>query len=291
MSQALKKLINLMELEKIEEGLFRGQSEDLGLPQVFGGQVVGQALYAAKQTIADNRYVNSFHSYFLRPGDSHKPIVYDVESIRDGGSFSTRRVSTIQQGKPIFYMTVSFQEFEEGFEHQDMMPEVPFPNDLISQDEILKKLAPKLPEPLRTLALRETPFEARPVQYFSPFGYEKAPAERYVWYRSRGEMPSDPFLHQYLLGYISDFDFLPTSLQPYGLGFMDPSLQVATIDHSMWFHRPFRVDDWLLYAIESPSASGGRGFVRGKMFNMSGQLVASSVQEGVIRQKRIKSNK
>lgn len=291
MSQALTDLINLMKLEKIEEGLFRGQSEDLGLPQVFGGQVVGQALYAAKQTVVESRHINSFHSYFLRPGDSHKPIVYDVENIRDGGSFSTRRVSAIQNGKPIFYMTVSFQEFEEGFEHQDSMPDVPFPDELVSQDEIIKKFASKLPEPIKTFALRETPFEARPVQYFSPFGHPKAPAERYVWYRSRGKIAADPFLHQYLLGYISDFDFLPTSLQPYGLGFLQPELQVATIDHSMWFHRPFSVDNWLLYAVESPSASGGRGFVRGKIFNTNGQLVASSVQEGVIRKKRTKHTK
>ncbi|MBN6361652.1 acyl-CoA thioesterase II [Providencia huaxiensis] len=286
MSPELQNLISLIELEKIEEGIFRGQSEDLGLPQVFGGQVVGQAMYAAKQTIPEERAINSFHSYFLRPGDSSRPIVYDVEILRDGGSFSARRVSAIQNGKPIFFMTASFQSQEEGYNHQNLMPDVPPPTSLISQDDIVQSLADKLPESVKKYALRPTPFEFRPVEFYSPF--DSAPQEpfRYIWFKAKGQLPDLPSLHHYLLGYASDYNFLPAALQPHGRGFMERDLQVATIDHSMWFHRPFKIDDWLLYAVESPSASGGRGFVKGQIYNLQGDLVATAVQEGVIRHRQ-----
>ncbi|NHB88150.1 acyl-CoA thioesterase II [Photorhabdus tasmaniensis] len=285
MSKSLKNLINLMNLEKIEEGIYRGQSKDLGFPQVFGGQVIGQALYAAKQTVVDDRMSNSFHSYFLRPGDSNKPIVYDVEILRDGGSFSARRVSAIQNGKPIFYMTASFQSHEESFEHQNIMPDVPYPEELIPQDEIVKKMSHLLPQKMQNIFLRPCPLEMRPVKYYSPFNCPPEEPVRYVWFRSNGDMPADPFMHQYLLGYASDFNFLPTALQPHGVGFLEKNIQIATIDHSMWFHRPFKLDDWLLYAIDSPSASGARGFVRGQIYNHQGVLVASTVQEGLIRKR------
>ncbi|MBS9431823.1 MULTISPECIES: acyl-CoA thioesterase II [Photorhabdus] len=285
MSKSLQNLINLMKLEKIEEGIYRGQSKDLGFPQVFGGQVIGQALYAAKQTVVDDRMGNSFHSYFLRPGDSHKPIVYDVEILRDGGSFSARRVSAIQNGKPIFYMTASFQSHEEGFEHQNIMPDVPYPEELIPQNEIVKKMSHLLPQKMQNILLFPCPLEMRPVKYHSPFNCPPEEPIRYVWFRSNGNMPDDPFIHQYLLGYASDFNFLPTALQPHGVGFLEKNIQIATIDHSMWFHRPFKLDDWLLYAIDSPSASGARGFVRGQIYNREGVLVASTVQEGLIRKR------
>ncbi|AJI82384.1 acyl-CoA thioesterase [Yersinia enterocolitica] len=287
MSQALKKLLDLLFLEKIEEGIFRGQSEDLGLRQVFGGQVVGQAIYAAKQTVPTDRVVHSFHSYFLRPGDSSKPIIYDVETLRDGNSFSARRVSAIQNGKPIFYMTASFQSQEEGFEHQNTMPDVPPPEGLMSETDIARKFAHLIPEKVRDKFIGHQPIEMRPVKFHNPLQGSTAEPNRYVWFKANGEMPDDLRVHQYLLGYASDFNFLPTALQPHGIGFLEPGVQIATIDHSMWFHRPFRLDDWLLYAVESTSASGARGFVRGQIYNREGVLVASTVQEGVIRLHRL----
>lgn len=283
MSQALEKLLDLLFLEKIEEGLFRGQSEDLGLRQVFGGQVVGQAIYAAKQTVPIDRVVHSFHSYFLRPGDSSKPIIYDVETLRDGNSFSARRVSAIQNGKPIFYMTASFQSQEEGLEHQNTMPDVPPPEGLMSETDIARQFAHLIPEKVREKFIGNQPIEMRPVKFHNPLQGSIAEPNRYVWFKANGEMPDDLRVHQYLLGYASDFNFLPTALQPHGIGFLEPGVQIATIDHSMWFHRPFRLDEWLLYAVESTSASGARGFVRGQIYNREGVLVASTVQEGVIR--------
>lgn len=285
MSQILQNLLELLNLEKIEEGLFRGQSEDLGLRQVFGGQVVGQALYAAKQTVAAERSVHSFHSYFLRPGDSSKPIVYDVETLRDGKSFSTRRVSAIQHGKPIFYMTASFQSLEQGFEHQNTMPDVPPPEGLLSESEIVQQLSPMLPKKVRDNFTGQKPIEMRPVKFHNPLKGNIEEPSRHVWLRANGTMPDDLRIHQYLLGYASDFNLLPTALQPHGVGFLEPGMQVATIDHSMWFHRPFRIDNWLLYAVESSSASGARGFVRGQFYTRDGVLVATTVQEGVIRQR------
>ncbi|AJR00229.1 MULTISPECIES: acyl-CoA thioesterase II [Hafnia] len=285
MSQALKNLLDLLDLEKIEEGIYRGQSEDLGLRQVFGGQVVGQALYAAKQTVPLERNIHSFHSYFLRPGDSSQPIIYDVENLRDGNSFSARRVKAVQHGKPIFYMTASFQTAEEGFEHQNVMPEVPAPESLKSESEIANSMAHLIPESVREKFTCEKPLEMRPVTFHNPLMGKVEEPIRNVWFKANGEMPDDPRIHQYLLGYASDFNFLPTALQPHGKGFLEPGMQVATIDHSMWFHRPFRLDDWLLYAVESTSASGARGFVRGQFYNRAGELIASTVQEGVIRQR------
>ncbi|MDX6910799.1 acyl-CoA thioesterase II [Hafnia paralvei] len=285
MSQALKNLLDLLDLEKIEEGIYRGQSEDLGLRQVFGGQVVGQALYAAKQTVPLERNIHSFHSYFLRPGDSSQPIIYDVENLRDGNSFSARRVKAVQHGKPIFFMTASFQTAEEGFEHQNVMPEVPAPESLKSESEIANSMAHLIPESVREKFTCEKPLEMRPVTFHNPLMGTVEEPIRNVWFKANGEMPDDPRIHQYLLGYASDFNFLPTALQPHGKGFLEPGMQVATIDHSMWFHRPFRLDDWLLYAVESTSASGARGFVRGQFYNRAGELIASTVQEGVIRQR------
>ena len=286
MSQALKKLLDLLFLEKIEEGIFRGQSEDLGLRQVFGGQVVGQAIYVAKQTVPAERAVHSFHSYFLRPGDSSKPIIYDVETLRDGNSFSARRVSAIQNGKPIFYMTASFQSPEEGFEHQNTMPDAPPPEGLMSETDIARQFTQMIPEKVREKFIGHQPIEMRPVKFHNPLQGSVEEPNRYVWFRANGTMPDDLQVHQYLLGYASDFNFLPTALQPHGIGFLEPGVQIATIDHSMWFHRPFRLDDWLLYAVESTSASGARGFVRGQIYDREGILVASTVQEGVIRMHR-----
>lgn len=283
MSLALKNLLTLLNLEKIEEGLFRGQSEDLGLRQVFGGQVVGQALYAAKETVPEERLVHSFHSYFLRPGDSQKPIIYDVEVLRDGNSFSARRVAAIQNGKPIFYMTASFQAPEDGFEHQKTMPDAPGPDELKSETEIARSVAHLLPPLLKEKFINDRPLEVRPVEFHNSLKGHVAPPTRQVWIRANGELQDDLRVHQYLLGYASDLNFLPVALQPYGIGFLEKGIQIATIDHSMWFHRPFNINEWLLYNVESTSASGARGFVRGEFYTQDGVLVASTVQEGVMR--------
>lgn len=285
MSQVLDDLLNLLELETIEEGLYRGQSQDLGFAALFGGQVMGQALSAAKKTVADDRQVHSLHSYFLRPGDAHKPIVYDVKNIRDGKSLSTRQVQAIQYGKPIFYMTASFQGEATGVEHQTPMPDVPGPDGLISDLDVHRAHADRIPPALRTKFTNDKPILMRFVTDYNPFNPQKSEPKRYLWLKSNGDMPDDPSVHKYLLAYASDFNFLPTALQPHGLSFAHPKLQIATIDHGMWFHRNFRMDDWLLYAIDSPSASNERGLVRGQLFNRKGELVASTIQEGVIRKR------
>ncbi len=283
MSQVLQELLQLLELEKIEEGLFRGQSQDLGFRVVFGGQVIGQALFAAKETVPMDRLVHSFHCYFLRPGDVTCPIVYDAENIRDGKSFSTRRVRAIQHGKTVFYLTASFQRSEEGFEHQDEMPDVPGPDGLLSEVEYARKYRHFIPESVREKFTTDKPIEMRPVTLHNPMMPEITEPVRYLWTRTNGALPDDPNVHKYMLAYASDFNFLPTATQPHGVSFMTPGLKMATIDHAMWFHRDFRFDDWLLYAIDSPSASGARGLVRGRYFTREGKLVASTTQEGLLR--------
>ncbi|WP_325893484.1 acyl-CoA thioesterase II [Grimontia sp. NTOU-MAR1] len=283
MSTKLEELLALLKLEKIEEGLYRGQSENLGLPQVYGGQVIGQALSAAKATVAGDRFVHSFHSYFLRPGDPEKPIVYDVENLRDGQSFSTRRVKAVQYGKPIFYLTASYHMNEPGFDHQFAMPQVPGPEGLMSEQELVESIAEHLPKKVTETFGRERPIEVRPVVVVNPLAPEKLEAKQYIWIRANGKMIDDPRVHQYLLAYASDWGFLVTALQPHGVTLMSPGIKMATIDHAMWFHREFRMDEWLLFAINSPSASDSRGLVRGEIYNQKGELVASAVQEGLMR--------
>ncbi|GAD01085.1 acyl-CoA thioesterase II [Agarivorans albus] len=285
MSKVLKDLLELLSLERIEEGLFRGHSQDLGFGAVFGGQVMGQALSAAKETVSEKRQVHSFHSYFLRPGDPNHRIVYDIESIRDGRSVSTRRVKAIQFGKPIFYMTASFQQPSTGFEHQDEMPDVAAPEELQSEQEYAFQLRDMLPDAVRDKFICDKPLEMRPVEFVNPLQPEKLAAKRCVWFKANGQMPDDGRIHRYLLAYASDFNFLPTALQPHGRSFIEPQMQTATIDHSMWFHHDFRLDEWLLYVVDSPAASNGRGLVRGQFFTRDGKLVASTIQEGVIRER------
>ena len=286
MSKVLDGLLALLALEKIEEGLFRGQSQDLGLRAVFGGQVMGQALSAAKQTVETGRQVHSFHSYFLRPGDVTRPIVYDVENIRDGQTVSTRRVKAIQNGKPIFYLNASFQIEAEGFEHQAQMPEgITPPEQLKSELELVRPYEQMIPAALRDKILCEKPIEIRPVTLVDPIRPDVHEPLRYTWFKANGPVPDDQRVHNYLLAYASDFHFLFAALQPHGVSYWEPDMQVATIDHSMWFHRDFRFDDWLLYVVDSPSASSGRGLVRGQFFTRDGVLVASTMQEGVIRRR------
>lgn len=284
MSVVLDELVKLLALERIEENLFRGQSQDLGWGTVFGGQVLGQALSAAAQTVDPSRSVHSLNAYFLRPGDVSRPIVYDVDRIRDGKSFATRRVVAIQKGEAIFNMAASFQIREEGFEHQDEMPEAPAPESCPSDRDRYKPIAKKLPPLLRERLLAEHPFDIRiagPSQ--DPFRPKKQPPHRLAWIKATGSLPDDPSLHAYLLAYASDHAFVTTALLPHGATWLSAGMQVASLDHVMWFHRPFRIDQWLLHVMDGPSASGARGLVRGRVFTQDGKLVASTAQEGVLR--------
>lgn len=283
-SAVLDELVALLRLERIEENLFRGQSQDLGWGTVFGGQVLGQALSAAVQTVPPERDVHSLHAYFLRPGDVAKPIVYDVDRIRDGTSFTTRRVVAIQAGRPIFNLAASFQKREAGFEHQDPMPEVPPPEGLRTDQEHFATYADRLPPLLRERALAARPFDVRPVDPpGSPFEPVAGPPLRRTWLRTAGRLPDDPALHRYLLAYASDYSLLTTALLPHAVTWLTPGMQVASIDHVMWFHQPFRVDEWLLHVMHSPKAHGARGLVTGSVYARDGRLVASTAQEGLTR--------
>jgi acyl-CoA thioesterase-2 len=279
----LEDLLALLKLERIEVNLFRGQSQDLGWGNVFGGQVLGQALSAAAQTVPDDRTVHSMHGYFLRVGDASKPIVYDVDFSRDGKSFTTRRVVAIQNGKPIFNLAASFQKQETGFEHQSQMPDAPDPEGLESELELALRNIDRIPPAFRAQATAPRPIEIRPVDPINPLRPRKAPPHRKVWYRTIAQLPDELSVHQYLLAYTSDFGFVTTAMQPHGVSWLNPKMQVASLDHAMWFHRPFRLDDWVLYVVDSPTASGARGLARGQFFTRDGRLVASAVQEGLMR--------
>lgn len=281
----LKDLVDLLALERIDPDRFRGASQDLGWGAIFGGQVFGQAMSAAAQTVSADRVVHSAHGYFIRAGELKKPIVYEVGRLRDGKSFSTRRVVALQDDEAIFSLAASFQIDEPGLDHQDEMPAVPAPESLRSESELALAFAGALPEGLRARAAAPRPVEIRPVDLRNPFAPTARAPTRRLWYRVVDRLPNDPALHRYLLAYASDFSFLGTALDPHGVSFMTPGMQVASIDHAVWFHRPFRVDDWLLYDIESPSAAGARGIVRGRFFDRAGRLVASTVQEGLIRKR------
>ena len=282
MDQRLKDLLQLLELEQLELNLFRGTSRDIGSPQVFGGQVLGQALSAASATVED-RMVHSLHAYFLRRGDCNAPIIYEVDRSLDGHSFSNRRIVAIQHGQQIFNMTASFQVAESGFEHQIRMPHVPAPDSLPDSAGPPSQLLARVPERVRRFHEQPRPFEFRPVQpieYMRP--RREAPA-REIWFRTVGVLPDDEMLHRRLLAYVSDFFLLDTATLPHGTSLLTPTVVMASIDHAMWFHRPLRVDDWLLYAMQSPSASGARGFSRANVFSRDGRLVASAAQEGLLR--------
>ena len=284
MRDVLGELLVLLRLERIEERIFRGQSQDLGWGAVFGGQVLGQSLSAAAQTVPDKRHVHSMHAYFLRQGDARYPIVYEVDPIRDGTSFTTRRVVATQRGQAIFSLSASFQRDEPGFDHAATMPTgVPGPDELESEQDLARRVADKIPEPLRAQALADRPIEIRAVQQWSLLKPKKLPPRRQLWYRANGRLPDDPAVHRYLLAYASDFNFLPTAMMPHGVSWLTPGMQVASLDHAMWFHRPFRFDEWLLYDVESPSASGARGLVLGRFYDRAGALVASVAQEGLMR--------
>jgi len=284
MSEVLEQLITVLQLKQIDSQHFEGCSEDLGFKHVFGGQVCGQAMMAAYQTV-DNLVAHSMHGYFLRPGDHSLPIQYETQILRDGGTFSARRVIATQHNKEIFTLNVSFQKPEQGLSHQFDMPETTEPETLLSELEIRRRFKHLIPKKLQAQFTCDRPIEIRPVK---PIDYSnpdiRAPYKQ-NWFRAVDKLPDDLALHQCILSYASDFGLLGTSMLPHGVSFAQKGMQVASLDHAIWFHRPFRIDDWLLYDMDSPSASQGRGFNRGNIYNQNGELVASVCQEALIRKK------
>ncbi|HCH62566.1 MAG: acyl-CoA thioesterase II [Deltaproteobacteria bacterium] len=284
-AQALQELLTHFDLERVDETLFRGTSRDPGWGRIYGGQVLGQALVAASRTVPLDRHAHSLHAYFLRPGNASLPVDYIVDPIRNGRSFCTRRVVASQDGEAIFHLSASFQPEEPGFDHHAPPPEVPSADSLDNDFTHAQKIAERLPPRLAKRTRRPGPIETRPVRRHDPIAPDRSPPERHVWFRARGSLPTDPMIHRALLAFASDTHFLVTSLQPHGASWLTPGIQMASLDHAMWIHRPFRMDEWLLYAIDSPSASGARGLVRGQFFQ-HGRLVASTVQEGLVRDRR-----
>jgi acyl-CoA thioesterase-2 len=276
---AVDALVEVLDLEPIEVNIFRGVSPQEDRQRIFGGQVAGQALVAAARTVAPDRRVHSLHAYFLRAGDPRVPVLYEVERLRDGGSFTTRRVAAIQHGKVIFNLSASFQVAEEGFDHAFAMPEVPPPDDLPTMRERLAmagiEMAPWIDRP--------RPIDIRHVDWPEPGNERTAEPRQNVWLRADGRLPDDPLVHTIVLTYASDMTLLDTATLPHGGGWFDPTRFMASLDHAMWFHRSFRADDWLLYAQDSPNASGGRGLSRGLVFTREGTLVATVMQEGLVR--------
>jgi acyl-CoA thioesterase-2 len=282
-------LLALLELEPLEVNIYRGANRDVGTGRVFGGQVFAQALVAARRTVPDAREAHSVHGYFLREGDFRAPIVYFVDRPRDGRSFTSRRVTAIQHGEAIFHLSASFHIAEPGLDHQTAMPDVPRPDGLPKEIDLIRSKADRIPAPLRAVLTQDRPIDFRPVLPADPFTrhdpVDAEQAKRIVWFRVPERMPDSPMLHQAVLAYASDYGFLPTSLQPHDVRFRDPRLIIASLDHTLWMHRPFRADEWLLYVSDSPAAFGARGFVRGQVFTQDGRLVASAAQEGLIRLK------
>ncbi|MBB3999780.1 acyl-CoA thioesterase II [Aureimonas pseudogalii] len=286
MNDSVASLIRTLDLERIEENLYRGNSPDVGWQRIFGGQVIAQALVAAQRTVPEDRPVHSLHGYFVRPGDPRVPVIYEVRRIRDGGSFTTRIVVAIQHGAAIFTLSASFQREEEGLDHQVEMPGVPGPDELPSGEALTREILARAPEAIRRYWTRPRPIEFRPVSTEHYFTQEKLPPRQHIWVRVLGEIGDEPALNAAVLAYLSDMTLLDTSLFAHGLSVFDAGIQAASLDHAMWFHRPVRVTDWLLYAQDSPSSSGGRGLTRGSLFTRAGVLVASVAQEGLIRPRR-----
>ena len=284
MSDVLQGLVELLEPTEIGENTFRGETQDLGFRALFGGQVMAQSLSSALKTLPEGDWhAHSFHVYFMLAGTVTDHLEFEVDRLRDGRSFCTRQVKAIQNGRAILTMICSFQQTEEGFEHQAAMPEVKGPDGIPSQVELARMFRDYFPEKVRDIYTADKPIEMRvldPVNIFAP---TKKDPVKYLWMKADGSLPEDTDLHAKLLAYASDFNLLPTSLHPHARSYGQKGMQMASLDHSVWFHRPFRMDEWLLYAIDSPNAGGGRGFCRGQVFNQKGELVASVAQEGLIR--------
>lgn len=284
MSQSpASELTELLQLERLEDNLFRGQSRDIGTRFVFGGQVLGQSLSAAQQTVDPERAAHSLHAYFLRAGDVDAPIIYNVERARDGHSFSSRRVVAIQHGQPIMNFAASFQVAEAGVEHQLSMPEVPLPEDLPAREPLSAEEMARIPVKLQRWLTRKGPFESRPVYPRDDLNPSKRPPYQHIWFRLSDRIGDSEVLHRAMLAYASDFHLIGTTTFPHAISYLQSNVQMASLDHALWFHRPFRVDEWLLYACDSPSAQGARGLARGLIYSRDGRLVASTAQEGLIR--------
>ncbi len=288
MNNSVAELLALLDLEPLEVNIYRGQNRNIGTGRVFGGQVFAQALVAAQRTVPVERDAHSVHGYFLRPGDLAVPIMYIVDRPRDGGSFTSRRVTAIQHGEAIFHLSASFHVSEPGLDHQTPMPHVPAAESLAPELDVIREMADRIPEPLRPILTQDRPIDFRPVQPHDPFQGEKRAPHRSVWFRAVAPLPDERIIHQAVLSYASDYGLLPTALYPHGVPFRDRRLQMASIDHSVWMHRPFRADDWLLYVMDSPTAAGARGFTRGTVYTKDGTLVASVAQEGLMRMREPK---
>jgi acyl-CoA thioesterase-2 len=285
MNPVLKGILDLLDVEKIEENLFRGRTEST-IPHVFGGQVLAQAIAAACRTVESDRALHSIHAYFVRAGDWRVPILYDVDRIRDGGSFNTRRVAAIQHGQAIFSLAGSWQRHESGLEHTVPMPDVPAPHALRSDRDAYADLAKLHPE-VKRFSYRFEAIDSRQVENILMTHADAHPPRKHTWLKTRDRLPDDPAVHLCMLAYMSDLDFMSTSMLPHGVRPGPASnIQGASLDHALWFHRPFRADEWLLFAKSSPSAHGARGFVRGQFFTESGELVATAAQECLIRPRK-----
>jgi acyl-CoA thioesterase-2 len=285
---ALKALLAVLDLEQIEDNIFRGARSSDGRLRVYGGQVLGQALMAATRTVDPARPVHSLHGYFLLAGDPSLPIIYDVERIRDGGSFTTRRVKAIQHGAAIFTMSASFHKTEEGLEHQSALPDVPAPETLPNPKDLIAGLIDKLPAAMRSYWERDRPIDMRVIDISRYLSRKKKAPTQQIWFRASGRLPDDPTVHQAVLAYASDLTLLDTALIAHGKLLFDPDIQLASLDHALWYHRPFRADDWMLYVQDSPSAHSARGFSRGSIYTRQGALIASVAQEGLMRLRRTK---
>lgn len=284
MDETLSAVIAQLDLEPLEVNLFRGQSRDIGSPRVFGGQVIGQALVAAERTV-EGRVPHSLHAYFLLGGDVSAPIVYQVDRVRDGRSFSARRVQAIQHGRPILSMIASFQKPEAGLEHAAPMPDVPPPEALPPLSELRERWLSEAPVPPAVAEAMRVPsaIEFRLIGPYHPFHPQPADPRQALWFRAVDRVPDDPQLHRCLLAYASDYNLVGTAMRPHARTFWQPSMIVASIDHALWFHRPARIDEWLLYVMDSPSAQSARGLARGLVYDRAGRLVASVAQEGLMR--------
>ena len=280
---AVSKLVALLDIERLDELLFRGQCGSVGLRRVFGGQVLAQALVAGLRSVGQERSVHSLHGYFILPGELGHPIIYEVENLRDGGSFSTRRIKAIQHGKVIFVMVASFHRSEEGLDHGAVMPDVPPPNELKSGHELFTGEFANLPQSMQRFWKRFHSIDFRPVDISRYIDRKRRKPAQHIWFKAADALPDNPEVHVGLLAYASDFALLETALVAHGKLLSDPDVRLASLDHALWFHRPFRADEWLLYSLDSPSSSGARGFCRGQLFTEDGKLVASSAQEGLMR--------
>lgn len=283
-SGPVAELLGHLDLERIDDRIFRGYGPDYGFPRVYGGLVVAQALVAAERTV-EGRAPHSAHCYFLVGGDVKAPIIYQVERLRDGGSFSTRRVTAVQHGQPIFAMSASFHAPEEGYEHAAPAPAAPAPETLMNQTELVERFGAALPKPLLAYLQRPRPIEMRPTDLTRYLGGEQPQARQAAWMRCVAPLPDDPRVHRAVLAYLSDMLLIDTALVPHGTSVFSQLMQVASLDHAIWFHRAFRADEWLLYSQDSPSASGALGFARGMIHDREGRLVASFAQEGLIRRR------